>query len=297
MKKAEVLLAGIQEFVVRGGPQEHEYEELLEVFDDLLPFKQDHTDRIFSLQQASRGAFNSLKTLQGHVCLKPYGYHGDFEIIDRIYQKTVASEPMLENWDRFFHWGSAAIAVRNRKDFFKSVITSRHSEKGTGINILNVASGPCRDLSELLDELHPEAMPQVDCIDIDGRSFDYARSVVGLDSPFVTFRERNALRFTSEKAYDLIWSAGLFDYMTDSMFVLLLKRLAKSLVPGGNLIVGNFSEKNTQRSYMEFGGWMLNHRSYDELFRLAALANFEPGQVSVLSEPSGVNLFLQIAAE
>lgn len=294
MSKAEILFSGIQDFVERGGPQESEYEELLGIFDALLPLKEDHSERISELQQASGGAFNSLKTLQGHVCLKPYGYHGDFEIIDRIYQSAVASEADLENWDRFFHWGSAAIAVRNRKDFFKSLVANMQKERSDGIKILNVASGPCRDVSELLDELQPKTAISIDCIDIDGRSFDYARSVVGLESPLVTFQEKNALRYTSDNIYDLIWSAGLFDYMTDSMFVLLLKRLANNLAQGGDLVVGNFSERNTQRSYMEFGGWVLNHRSADELHSLAKKAKFSSKQVSILSEPTGVNLFLKI---
>lgn len=286
-------LAELSRLIDRGGPEPQDYPEVHALMESVHPFLRNHEHEIRALQAESRGAFNSRRTLQGHVCLKPYGYHGDFEIIDRIYQEDTATEPHLANWDRFFHWTSGSVAVRNRKAFFRTVLGEAMVGR-SACRVLNLASGPCRDLSEALAGLSEGMEVQVDCVDNDPRSIDYARAVVGLTRPTVAFHRQNALRFASPHSYDLIWSAGLFDYLDDRLFVLLLKRLSRKLAEGGRMFVGNFGEENPHRSYMEFGGWELIHRSPERLLALAGAAGFAPSQCAVSSEPSGVNLFLRL---
>src|ERR1700736_2130177 len=63
---------------------------------------------------------------------------------------------------------------------------------------------------------------------------------------------------------------------------------------GGELVVGNFSNRNTHRSYMEFGGWRLIHRDEDDLLALAKAANIQGAAVRIDQEPNGINLFMHI---
>ncbi len=89
--------------------------------------------------------------------------------------------------------------------------------------------------------------------------------------------------------------AGLFDYLDDRKFVYLLGKLRAHLVTGGRLIIGNFSNRNPTRKYMElFGKWFLYHRSEQELVALATASGVAEEQVTVYSEPLGVNLFLHL---
>ena len=93
--------------------------------------------------------------------------------------------------------------------------------------------------------------------------------------------------------YDLIWSAGLFDYLSDRAVVYLLKRLRCSLAEGGHLIVGNFSKEHESRAYMEVvGDWLLYHRSVGDLLELGRRGGFERSALRVVQEPTGTNLFL-----
>ena len=71
-------------------------------------------------------AINSLDTIQGSSIIKPYGYSGDFEIIDKIYTLHTAEEEPYRSWDRLFHTSKAAIAVRNRKEYFKQILRKLH---------------------------------------------------------------------------------------------------------------------------------------------------------------------------
>ena len=235
------------------------------------------------------------KTLQGHSLIKPYGYAGDFMIIDRIYQNEISSESAFEKFDSFYQKHSATQAVRNRKSYFKTLVKEKVASNKR-FDILDIASGPARDLAELYDEHKSECEIQSVCVEMDQKAIEYARGLTRYHSEKITFIQRNICRFTSSENFDLIWAAGLFDYFKDKTFKFLVKRFIPYLKSGGQLVIGNFNENhNPTRNYMEvFGEWFLNHRSTDHLVSLAEESGCSPSQVSIEKESEGVNLFLVI---
>jgi hypothetical protein len=106
--------------------------------------------------------------------------------------------------------------------------------------------------------------------------------------------QTDALRFQSTDRYNIIWSGGLFDYFSDRLFIVTLKRLLRLLAFNGECIIGNFSTANPTRPYMELGEWYLHHRGAEDLRTLAIQAGARPEMIDIRSEPSGVNLFLHI---
>lgn len=293
------LTAFIQEFVQKGGPEPSEYKEfdawICEVAGELRAGRISQDD-VRALCAAFGDAF-SLDTMQGFGLMKPHGYAGDYEIIDRIYQQRVSADPRLRNWDLYFHTRSAPIAVRNRKAYFKDVVRSLKDHSGTPkVAVLNVGSGPARDVYEFLCEEGENGIT-FDCLDYDPNAIQYARS---LCTPFltsITFIQANALKFDTSKRYRLIWSAGLFDYLNDTRFMSLLRRLFGFLDGDGELVIGNFSTNNPTRDYMEaIGEWYLHHRSADELMNLAQSSGVTAANIRVDQEAEGVNLFLHVRA-
>lgn len=293
MRTPETLIDHVAKLISRGGPEPAEFFDLLTVFDEINAQKDCIAPIAGQLIKESDGAFNSLNTMQGHVCQSPYGYYGDFHIIDRIYNNDISLDPSLAKWDEFFHWGTAAVAVRNRKTFFLTHYIPRIMGSDDPMRLLNVGSGPCRDVAELLLKIGGTPIT-IDCVDADHRGFDYAKDVVGLSDDRVNFIQKNALRLNGPARYDMIWSAGLFDYLDDKLFVALTRRLGRLLLPKGEIVIGNFSNLNTQMGYMAFGGWNLRHRSAEDLLSLSIRAGFEPACCEVLQEPTGVNLFLHV---
>lgn len=234
-------------------------------------------------------------TMQAQAIEQPFGYAGDFQIIDHIYTLKTAKEAHLKRWDLFFHSQAAPRAVRNRKAYFLSQLERWTQEQsGQPLHVLNVASGPARDVREWFLE-NPDSDVVLDCVDMDGNAISHAKQLCAAFTEQVTFHHRNVLRFVPQRAYDLVWSAGLFDYLSDKVFVHLLKSLIAVTRKGGEVIVGNFSEYNSSRDYMELlGDWHLKHRSHADLVRLAAAAGAVNGSVEVQWEAEGVNLFLHI---
>jgi SAM-dependent methyltransferase len=231
------------------------------------------------------------ESIMGYIKAKPLGYAGDYQIIEKIYQKSIS--PKYFKWDHYALENPAAEAVRNRKQFFKSMIFEK-LQKQQHIELLNIASGPARDLKEVYDEIDPSRL-KTTCIDIDDRAISYAKRICHRYKDSIKFINQNIFKFQTDQQFDLIWSAGLFDYFNDKTFVQLLKRLEVNLKDAGEMCIGNFSKCNPGRVFMElFGEWFLNHRSEADLVELVKLAGVKLNQVSIDQEPLKVNLFLRI---
>lgn len=290
----------IRQLVEKGGIEIEEYQE----FDDWVAnVVQQHVNGDLSMDDVDsiRNAFGdalSPNTMQGFALTKPHGYAGDYEMLDRIYQKHIAKESHLRKWDEYFHLGAAPNAVRNRKSYFLTILDMLESNRGlmqkSRVDVLNVASGSGRDLYEFFSST-PNAELYFDCIDQDTHAIAFAKSLCNPWLHRIRFHHQNALKFSTDKKYDLVWSAGLFDYFDDKAFMFLLKRYYGLLARGRELVIGNFSEKNPSRKYMELiGNWVLHHRNVTKLMSLAEECGIHSSKVHVGSEPLGVNLFLHV---
>ncbi|MDB4539274.1 class I SAM-dependent methyltransferase [Saprospiraceae bacterium] len=238
---------------------------------------------------------NSTESIMGHIFQKPFGYAGDFQIIDRIYTKDKSVQ--YYKWDNYSLENTAAIAVRNRKEYFKSMLTGLSKVKKHA-KILDIASGPLRDVYEFLNQNQNQNFT-FQCVDLDPKSIEYAKNLNIKNLSRIEFINKNILRFQTNEKFDLVWSAGLFDYFSDKVFVSILHRMKNWLKSDGEIIIGNFNQDNNpSRNFMEIiGEWYLHHRTEEELINLAILAGFSRSQINVGREPENVNLFLHIKAE
>ena len=285
----------LQNIIAKGGPEQKEYETLNKVFDALsYEYKNGRlSDDSLALLQEGFGDECLQNTLHGHIKTKPFGYAGDFLIIDKIYQEQITADDRFAKWDIFWNNHSAAKAVRNRKDYFIQTITQRITNKQP-IRLLNVASGPARDLAELYQVIDPAQLNTL-CIEADKTAIEYATNLNKANAGQIKFVHQNIFRYQAEEKFDIVWSAGLFDYFDDAIFVKLLRKFISWTAAGGEVIIGNFSNKNPSRAYMELvGDWFLQHRSAEKLRTLAIAAGATDNNITIGEEAEGVNLFLHI---
>ena len=278
----------LPEIFINNGPDEADYQLIFSIIDQI------GADEIEILRNKMRPILNP-GTIIGFSFTKPFGYNGDFFIIEKIYQNYISTDPRYKKWDEFFHTFPAAIAVVNRKKLAKDILYQLHTNSVNNHgDVLILGSGPVTEVYEFLTE-HPESELNFGLIDLDKRAIDYAKAKNRKFLDRMNFYNCNIIRFTPEKTYDLIWSAGLFDYFKDKHFVYLLKKYYEYLNPDGEMIIGNFAKGNPSRKIMEIlGDWFLVHRSSDELSNFALQAGIHPSKIEVVSEPLGINLFLRI---
>jgi extracellular factor (EF) 3-hydroxypalmitic acid methyl ester biosynthesis protein len=287
----------LQQLIHNGGPDASEYDKLNRVVNLLSEeYKSGSLSPVdMQILQDGFGQECLEKTLHGHSITKPYGYAGDFMIIDKIYREHVTDDARFEKWDILWHNLAATKAVRNRKAYFIKTMINKLAA-GKPLQVLNLASGPARDLADLYAIIQPEQLSTV-CVEADERAISYARKLNKAHANQIQFIQKNIFRYETTEQFDIVWSAGLFDYFNDPIFVKLLRRFVSRVKPGGEMIIGNFSTDNPSRNMMEFfGDWYLHHRSEEELLHLALQAGIDKKNIHIGKEAEGVNLFLHIKA-
>ena len=102
-----------------------------------------------------------------------------------------------------------------------------------------------------------------------------------------------ALGKSPDQQYDVVYCAGLFDYLTTPICRSLVAHFYDLVAPGGLLLVTNV-DSNRSRNEMEyFLEWHLIYRDSNAM-RALVPSRVLPENILVRSEPSGVNIFLEI---
>ena len=277
----------INYLIEKGGPELQDYEKFTSIVNSLDPADVDNfRQKIITILNEN--------TLIGHGFVKPFGYPGDFTLIDKIYSFEINQDSTYKNWDLFFQNQPGAYAVRNRKDFFIEYCSNLISKKENA-KVLILGSGPASDVYEFLSNFSGGNNINIDLIDFDQSAIDFSMKKNEKFNGQISYNKINALRFNSYKLYDLIWSAGLFDYFKDKHFTFLIRKYINCLEDDGEMVISNFSTKNPTKRLMEvLSDWYLNLRTESDLFRIASDANINKELVSVDKEPLGINLFLKI---
>ncbi len=242
---------------------------------------------------------------------KPLGYAGDYEMMNMLYRPSSVDGCSL--FGKVLNMSTtsevAARANINRISFLQDKIRSAVRANSAGgkarTRIASVGSGPAREIEHLLEnEPHLGPMLDVMLIDQDVRAIGYCERRLtplaertGAQIHFVRESVRRLLcggrlGYTMGSR-QLIYSAGLFDYLSDRSFVALLSALYDGVDEGGQILVGNVDQSNPTRYFMEyFAEWFLIHRTRQQLLDKAKLLRPAPTQFRVEAEPLGVNLFL-----
>lgn len=241
---------------------------------------------------------------------KPLGYAGDYEVMNMLYRDHAEGPSLFAKAvNTYGAQEPAAQANINRIEYLQGQILRTVAETPAcqRVRVASIGCGPAQELQTLLRK-HPEVGSRLDValIDQEERAITYCERTLGpcaaKHGARVEFIRESVRRLLTSKQLsetlgerDLIYSAGLFDYLNQRSFAALLGALYSALVTGGRLIVGNVADDNPTRWFMEYClDWYLVHRSRDELRELAGALSPRPSEVAVDAEPLGVNLFLTI---
>jgi SAM-dependent methyltransferase len=277
----------LRELVEKGGPESHEYQAFTDIVNHLKP------EQVNPFREIIKPSLNE-NTLIGHGFVKPYGYPGDFYLIHNIYKRKANPDPKYKSWDDFFLNQPAAQAVRNRKDFFLRSCRRLEENGSNKIKVLILGCGPATDVKQYMTE-NPDTKIRFNLLDFDQKAIDFAKAQNDSSNGSIEYTRINVLRFKPYKYYDLVWSAGLFDYFKEKHFIYLINKYLKNLAENGEFIIGNFSHLNPTKRLMEvLSDWYINHRSKYDLIRMAVEAEVDENQIIVEMEELGINLFLRI---
>ena len=240
---------------------------------------------------------------------KPLGYAGDYVMMNYIYEDGYEGDT---TYDKLLHRYVLSLPVtlanRNRKYYFKERIMST-IKKTNNVKIASVACGPAREIIEVLTELSSSIKCTFTLVDSEKLALEFIKdkirtlnNAVKSNNVAINYVHRDVLELMRESRMkkvindqDLIYAAGLVDYIKDRLAAKIIEILYGCLKKGGVLIIGNVHSDNPSRACMEMlGEWVVIHRDEEGMMNL--VKNIA-GATKIQTErelTTGMNVFLII---
>jgi hypothetical protein len=206
---------------------------------------------------------------------KPRGYAGDAPLLDLLYGIAVNEEPLptgspASGIFTYCFSEPAARAVRFRRELLARTIDEA-ARRVHRPRIFSVAAGHLREaeLAESVREGRVDFLAlEQDSLSVEEVNRCYgSRGVQGWRSsirPLLTGEHNRG-------PFDLIYAAGLYDYLSDPITRRLTRNLFGLLAPGGRLLVANFLPAVHAVGFMEsYMAWRLIMRSHEQFANVAA---------------------------
>jgi extracellular factor (EF) 3-hydroxypalmitic acid methyl ester biosynthesis protein len=237
--------------------------------------------------------------IAGRSRSKPSGFPGDYEMLCKLYFDPMDSTGIGAYLDQIIMNVPLACAVRGRLEMARKFLT-QEVEKRRGshepIRILDIASGPCREYMNW-----PSQLPAIDVLamDSDPRAIEYVNTTVATQMPTpsrLSSIQYNAFRTRSPEAtiqkfgkFDIIYSVGLCDYLTDDVLVKLLSAWHETLSDNGVLFVAfKDTVRYDQTVYQWHLDWFFYQRTVKDVLTLYEKAGFDLGNIETCRDETGV---------
>jgi extracellular factor (EF) 3-hydroxypalmitic acid methyl ester biosynthesis protein len=197
---------------------------------------------------------------------------------DTLFQQLLHKHPLETQ---------AAEAVRGRRKLvvrvLREVLARFPGLPRHGFRFLSLASGPASEMEDLFADRADLDVFRCEFLDQDADALEMARQTIRdverrlrgrVDARYVGESVRTMLRVRpgSDRLgrYHVVYSMGLFDYLTPPVARAVLAKAYDLLLPGGTLVVGNYHVNNRTRLYMDYWmDWPLYYRTEESFLALA----------------------------
>ena len=243
---------------------------------------------------------------------KPLGYAGDYEMVNMMMRKPLEGASLYAKIiNLWFVRQPPAEAHRNRIQRlvrYLEAAAGAAARRGRPAKILSVGCGPVHEVQQFMREnpladhahftlldFNEETLAYVQTIVAEAKQKYHRRTVFHLVKKSVQQIVKESAR-PGEPAggsYDLVYCAGLFDYLSDTVCQRLMDIFYSWLAPGSRLVVTNVDEYNPRRLTMDhIMEWHLFYRRSAELLALKPAAA-PAEECAVKADPTGVNIYFE----
>jgi extracellular factor (EF) 3-hydroxypalmitic acid methyl ester biosynthesis protein len=247
------------------------------------------------------------------IYAKPLGYAGDYIMVKMIMDVAFeGANTYAKLVNHFYLDQPPARAHRNRIAILVNALHGeavRVSGAERKLRVLNIGCGPAVEVERFIRKDALSERCEFHLLDFNRETLEYARETVENvsrevgRSPSVVFIHQSIHDLLREAAtrhhqpnhpsFDLIYCAGLFDYLGDRVCRRLMQLFYNRVVPGGLLIATNVHPRNPTRYFMEhIAEWHLVYRDEAEMKSLSPRTDCR-----TYVDPTGVNVFLEIRKE
>jgi extracellular factor (EF) 3-hydroxypalmitic acid methyl ester biosynthesis protein len=228
---------------------------------------------------------------------KPLGYAGDYEMVNQILgDPRQGPNAYFQIINTVFLKCAVAEAHRNRINIlvkYLSDIADQAPDGSPPLRILNIACGPAVEVQRFVAEYSNPSKLSFTLLDFSQTTLDYTKSCIDKnlkirniksnvnyihDSVHELLKRSTKNKFfPEEEKYDVIYCAGLFDYLSDKVCTRLLEYFHQRTVKDGKILFTNVHSSNPQRNGMEhLLEWHLIYRdeaSFESLYKTLNIKN------------------------
>jgi SAM-dependent methyltransferase len=229
---------------------------------------------------------------------KPRGYAGDAVMLDFVYRAphSVTSTPLGAALHQCAVRRPAPQSLLERRAILADAIDAVAARREAP-RVLSIACGHLRE-AQVSDAVQAKAIAEFVALDQDAESL----AVVENEQQAFNVRVKRASVGRFIKAgnelgtFDLVYSAGLYDYLNEDIAMTVTEAMFRSLRPGGRLIVANFAPTLRDIGYMEaIMDWRLIYRDEAAVARLAArIPREDIAARSIKRDPSGNVVYMTV---
>ncbi len=248
-------------------------------------------------------------SLAERAYFKPNGYAGDFKMIEMMYQNKPSGDgPVGKLVDEWLLNRPPCCAVRGRRLFLKNMLLEKSDHilrSKDKVKIMNLACGPSRELFDFIKEFKHDDKVMATCLDIDpqalkytdqlSRSFSHNSQIRVMEDNLIKWAMGTSTQKIEKQ--DIIYSGGLFDYLDDTLFLMLANKCHEYLNPGGILLIGNF-KPNPDKIFMDnLLEWRLIYRTPDDLHSILSKSKFGK-KIEIMEEKvAKIQLFAKVVKD
>ena len=245
---------------------------------------------------------------------KPLGYPGDYEMVNMMLRDPFEGSSLFgKAFNAWFVSQPPAAAHRNRIQYLLRRLveeTVRVKTRGRVARVFNLGCGPAVEVQRFLAEQDASNHADLTLLDFDNETIVYTTGMLqNLKSRHHRSTRINLVKRSvaqvlkgrgrsgpsaPEEKYDLMYCAGLFDYLADAHCKQLMNIFYEMLAPGGLLLATNVEPANPLRYGMEYLlDWNLVYRNGHQLGALRPQAAPEDA-VELQSDLTGVNVIMTV---
>ena len=244
---------------------------------------------------------------------KPLGYAGDYEMVSMMVRDPHEGNTLFAKILNYIFLSTPPVqAHRDRLTYLTKMLRDetlriRNLRKNQPVRIFNLGCGPAKEIQDFLAQHEISDYAQFSLLDFNEETLASTGEVLENCKRKHNRRTRVEMRKksvqqilkdapkmrSSPEKYDIVYCAGLFDYLTDTVCARLLEVFYDLTAPGGLVVATNVADINPSQGWMDYMlEWHLIYRSTSE-FAAMAPPQASPDMSIVRAVGTGVNIVLE----
>jgi extracellular factor (EF) 3-hydroxypalmitic acid methyl ester biosynthesis protein len=241
---------------------------------------------------------------------KPLGYAGDYEMVNMMVRNPYEGNSLFAKMLNFIFLSTPPVrAHRSRITYLTQMLlqeTARARGPHQRVRFLNLGCGPAKEIQDFLTHHHVCDWTEFLLLDFNDETLNFTAKTLSeikqaneratkieLTKKSVQQILKEAAKLDRLGKFDVVYCAGLFDYLTDEVSARLLQIFYSLTKPGGLVSATNVADINPSRGWMEYAlDWHLIYRSVDQFRSLVPAEAKSDAVVRAIGD--GVNIAVEM---